>query len=142
MKFVYIHAVIFALWMLVFEKSPWPTLTLDRLARGDLPLDVRDDRSEPTSGVPAGKGRRGTRTSTSSCSRTRISPGSVHELTQQVHDRVIGRFGVDNDDETHTPLTAIRTMKGPKMMKPNFLLEDDVREELDWDRLSTTARSS
>ena len=28
MKFVYIHAVAFALWMLVFEKSPWPTLTL------------------------------------------------------------------------------------------------------------------
>jgi osmotically-inducible protein OsmY len=24
-------------------------------------------------------------------------------------------------------------MKGLKMMKPNFLLEDDVREELDWD---------
>ena len=28
MNFVYIHAVLFALWMLVFEKSPWPTLTL------------------------------------------------------------------------------------------------------------------
>ena len=28
MKFVYLHAVLFALWMLVFEKSPWPTLTL------------------------------------------------------------------------------------------------------------------
>jgi uncharacterized membrane protein len=28
MKFVYIHAVLFAAWMLVFEKSPWPTLTL------------------------------------------------------------------------------------------------------------------
>src|SRR5213078_1631429 len=28
MKFVYIHAVLFAVWMLVFEKSPWPTLTL------------------------------------------------------------------------------------------------------------------
>jgi uncharacterized membrane protein len=28
MKFVYIHAVLFATWMLVFEKSPWPTLTL------------------------------------------------------------------------------------------------------------------
>ena len=28
MKFVYIHAVAFAVWMLVFEKSPWPTLTL------------------------------------------------------------------------------------------------------------------
>jgi uncharacterized membrane protein len=28
MPFVYIHAVVFALWMLFFEKSPWPTLTL------------------------------------------------------------------------------------------------------------------
>ncbi|PZS26907.1 MAG: hypothetical protein DLM58_19855 [Pseudonocardiales bacterium] len=28
MKFVYVHVVLFALWMLVFEKSPWPTLTL------------------------------------------------------------------------------------------------------------------
>jgi uncharacterized membrane protein len=28
MNFVYIHAFLFALWMLVFEKSPWPTLTL------------------------------------------------------------------------------------------------------------------
>ena len=28
MPFVYIHAVVFGVWMLVFEKSPWPTLTL------------------------------------------------------------------------------------------------------------------
>ena len=28
MRFVYIHAVLFVVWMLVFEKSPWPTLTL------------------------------------------------------------------------------------------------------------------
>src|ERR1700730_14213610 len=28
MNFVYIHAVLFAVWMLIFEKSPWPTLTL------------------------------------------------------------------------------------------------------------------
>ena len=28
MRFVYIHAVAFAVWMLVFERSPWPTLTL------------------------------------------------------------------------------------------------------------------
>jgi uncharacterized membrane protein len=28
MIFVYVHIVIFAVWMLVFEKSPWPTLTL------------------------------------------------------------------------------------------------------------------
>jgi hypothetical protein len=28
MNFVYIHTLLFALWMLVFEKSPWPTLAL------------------------------------------------------------------------------------------------------------------
>jgi uncharacterized membrane protein len=28
MNFVYLHVVLFAIWMLVFERSPWPTLTL------------------------------------------------------------------------------------------------------------------
>ena len=28
MHFVYLHAMAFATWMLVFERSPWPTLTL------------------------------------------------------------------------------------------------------------------
>lgn len=28
MRFVYLHATFFAVWMLVFEESPWPTLTL------------------------------------------------------------------------------------------------------------------
>jgi uncharacterized membrane protein len=28
MAFVYVHILLFASWMLFFEKSPWPTLTL------------------------------------------------------------------------------------------------------------------
>ena len=28
MPFVYLHAIGFGVWMLFFEKSPWPTLTL------------------------------------------------------------------------------------------------------------------
>ena len=28
MNFVYLHIAVFAVWMLVLEKSPWPTLTL------------------------------------------------------------------------------------------------------------------
>lgn len=28
MQFVYLHAVLFVAWMLFFERSPWPTLTL------------------------------------------------------------------------------------------------------------------
>ena len=33
MPFVYIHAAAFALWMLAFERSPWPTLTLSSPSR-------------------------------------------------------------------------------------------------------------
>jgi uncharacterized membrane protein len=28
MRFVYLHAVLFAFWMIVVEHNPWPTLTL------------------------------------------------------------------------------------------------------------------
>ena len=28
MKFVYLHALVFAIWMIAVEQSPWPTLTL------------------------------------------------------------------------------------------------------------------
>jgi len=28
MAFVYLHVALFAVWMLVLERSPWPTLTL------------------------------------------------------------------------------------------------------------------
>ena len=28
MRFVYIHAVLFAVWMIFLEKDPWPKLTL------------------------------------------------------------------------------------------------------------------
>jgi uncharacterized membrane protein len=28
MRFVYLHVVLFAAWMVFFERSPWPTLTL------------------------------------------------------------------------------------------------------------------
>ena len=28
MKFVYVHVLVFAIWMIFFEKSPWQTLTL------------------------------------------------------------------------------------------------------------------
>jgi uncharacterized membrane protein len=28
MRFVFLHAVVFAAWMVFFERSPWPTLTL------------------------------------------------------------------------------------------------------------------
>jgi hypothetical protein len=70
MMFVYIHIAAFAVWMLVFEKSPWPTLTLvvslegrPRLregggdARGEHRAHADDSRADATGtrvGVRAG----------------------------------------------------------------------------------------
>ena len=43
--------------IIVAKKSPWPTLTPRRLAGGDFPVHLRDDRPDPPGGVPAGQSR-------------------------------------------------------------------------------------
>ncbi len=90
MLFVYIHAVVFAVWMLVLEKSPWPTLTLIvsleaiflstfvmigqnrqasfQQAKADHDFDVSEQELHTNTEL--------TRT--------------IHELTQQIHRHVIG----------------------------------------------------
>src|SRR3954464_11104178 len=61
MQFVYLHALVFAAWMLfvdaVHREEPVADADPDRLPRGDLPLDVRDDRPEPSSRLPTAEGR-------------------------------------------------------------------------------------
>ena len=47
MPFVYIHVAAFALWMLLVEREPVADADPRGLARGDLPVDLRDDRPEP-----------------------------------------------------------------------------------------------
>jgi uncharacterized membrane protein len=90
MPFVYVHVVVFAVWMLVFEKSPWPTLTLIvsleaiflstfvmigqnrqaayQQAKADHDFDVSEQELHTNTEL--------TRT--------------IHELTQQIHKQVIG----------------------------------------------------
>jgi uncharacterized membrane protein len=89
MPFVYIHAVVFAVWMLVFEKSPWPTLTLIvsleaiflstfvmigqnrqasyQQAKADHDFDVSEQELHANTDI------------------TR----AIHELTQQIHQQVV-----------------------------------------------------
>jgi uncharacterized membrane protein len=95
MPFVYIHAVVFAVWMLVFEKSPWPTLTLIvsleaiflstfvmigqnrqasyQQAKADHDFDVSEQELHTNTEL--------TRT--------------IHELTQQIHQHVVGPAGTE-----------------------------------------------
>jgi uncharacterized membrane protein len=93
MPFVYIHAVAFGVWMLVLEKSPWPTLTLIvsleaiflstfvmigqnrqgayQQAKADHDFDVSEQELHTNTEL--------TRT--------------IHELTQQIHQQVVGGAG-------------------------------------------------
>jgi uncharacterized membrane protein len=95
MPFVYIHAVLFAVWMLVFEKSPWPTLTLIvsleaiflstfvmigqnrqaayQQAKADHDFDVSEQELH---------------------SNTAITQ-AIHELTKQIHEHVVARPSAD-----------------------------------------------
>jgi uncharacterized membrane protein len=90
MPFVYLHAIGFGVWMLFFEKSPWPTLTLVvsleaiflstfvmigqnrqaayQQAKADHDFDVSEQELHINTEL--------TRT--------------IHELTQQIHKQVIG----------------------------------------------------
>ena len=90
MWFVYIHVVAFAIWMLVFEKSPWPTLTLIvsleaiflstfvmigqnrqatfQQAKADHDFDVSEQELHTNTEL------------------TR----AIHDLTQQIHRQVVG----------------------------------------------------
>ena len=90
MKFVYIHAVLFAVWMLAFERSPWPTLTLVvsleaiflstfvmigqnrqavyQQAKADHDFDVSEQELHANTEVT----------------------NAIHELTRQIHQQVVG----------------------------------------------------
>jgi hypothetical protein len=76
MCFVYLHAGLFAVWMLVFEASPWPTLTLivslEAIFLSTFVMIAR------TAKPPSSRPRPTTTTATSTpySSRTPSSPGS------------------------------------------------------------------
>jgi uncharacterized membrane protein len=90
MKFVYLHLLAFAFWMLVVERSPWPTLT----------LTVSLEAIFLTSFVMIGQNRQaafqqakadhdfveGEEELRHNTQLTR----EIHELTRELHDHVLG----------------------------------------------------
>ena len=91
MRFVYIHAVVFVVWMLFIESNPWPTLTLIvsleaiflstfvmigqnrqstfQQAKADHDFDVSEQELHANTDL------------------TR----AIHDLTQQIHQHVVGQ---------------------------------------------------
>ena len=90
MPFVYLHVLVFGLWMVVFEQSPWPTLT----------LVVSLEAIFLSSFVMVGQNRQAAFQQAKADHdfveevqelklNTQLTR-EIHELTREVHDKIVG----------------------------------------------------
>jgi uncharacterized membrane protein len=90
MRFVYIHVALFAVWMIVFEKSPWPTLTLVvSLEAIFLSTFVMIGQNRQATFQQA-KADHDYEEEEALLNENTVLTRSIHELTQQVHDKMMG----------------------------------------------------
>jgi len=98
MKFVYMHAVVFAVWMIFVEQSPWPTLT----------LAVSLEAIFLSTFVMIGQNRQGAFQQAKADhdfveeeqelkTNTDLTR-QIHELTLELHERLVGKASVDRPD--------------------------------------------
>ncbi len=90
MPFVYIHAVAFAVWMLVLERSPWPTLTLvvslEAIFLSTFVMIGQNRQAE----FQQAKADHDFREQELELRKNTELTETIHALTQQVHARVCG----------------------------------------------------
>ena len=90
MNFVYIHAALFAVWMIVFEKSPWPTLTLVvSLEAIFLSTFVMIGQNRQASFQQA-KADHDYMEEESLLGENTTLTRTIHQLTQEVHEHILG----------------------------------------------------
>jgi uncharacterized membrane protein len=90
MAFVYLHIVLFAVWMLVFENSPWPTLTLIvSLEAIFLSTFVMIGQNRQAAFQQAKADHDYSQEEAMLKENTDITK-MIHELTLQLHDSVLG----------------------------------------------------
>ncbi|HUI47072.1 MAG TPA: DUF1003 domain-containing protein [Acidimicrobiia bacterium] len=97
MRFVYIHAVLFAVWMIVFEKSPWPTLTLVvSLEAIFLSTFVMIGQNRQASFQQAKADHDYSEEEAMLKENTDLTK-AIHELTRQVHEKLLGAAPAGGD---------------------------------------------
>jgi uncharacterized membrane protein len=109
MNFVYLHAFLFALWMIVFEKSPWPTLTLIvSLEAIFLSTFVMIGQNRQAAFQQAKADRDYKDVNTLLVENTDLTR-AVHRLTEDVHESILG----DATPPTSTPTSTPTSEPGP-----------------------------
>jgi uncharacterized membrane protein len=95
MLFVYIHIAAFAIWMLVFEKSPWPTLTLIvSLEAIFLSTFVMIGQNRQAQFQQAKADHDYSEEEALLKENTDLTR-AIHQLTQQLHEKLVGRAHPD-----------------------------------------------
>src|SRR5436305_12540984 len=95
MKFVYIHAVIFAVWMLFIERNPWPKLTLIvSLEAIFLSTFVMIGQNRQASFQQSKADHDFLEQEQELKLNTEVTK-AVHELTQQIHQAVVRTNGAE-----------------------------------------------
>ena len=89
MNFVYMHAIIFAVWMLFIESSPWPTLTLVvSLEAIFLSTFVMIGQNRQAAFQQA-KADHDFATGEQELNSNTDLTKSIHQLTTEIHDRIV-----------------------------------------------------
>jgi uncharacterized membrane protein len=92
MRFVYLHLIGFGVWMLFFEKSPWPTLTLVvSLEAIFLSTFVMIGQNRQASFQQAKADHDFVEQEHELKLNTRLTR-EIHDLTVEVHGAVVGRI--------------------------------------------------
>jgi uncharacterized membrane protein len=104
MQFVYLHALLFAVWMLVFEKSPWPTLTLivslEAIFLSTFVM-IGQNRQAAFQEAKADHDYAGIdNLLEENTELTRL----VHQLTKELHQHILGSPATSSDPPRKTPL--------------------------------------
>jgi uncharacterized membrane protein len=103
MTFVYLHVVLFAVWMLVFEKSPWPTLTLIvSLEAIFLSTFVMIGQNRQAAFQQAKSDRDYQDVNTLLVENTDLTR-TINQMTEEVHRRLLGQSTTPAANENGAP---------------------------------------
>jgi uncharacterized membrane protein len=98
MNFVWIHALIFAVWMLVLERSPWPTLTLVVSLEAIFLSTFVMIGQNRQSAFQQAKADHDFETQELELKTNTELTRQIHLLTAELHQRLIGRPATDPPD--------------------------------------------
>jgi uncharacterized membrane protein len=95
MRFVYLHALGFAAWMLFFERSPWPTLTLVVSLEAIFLSTFVMIGQNRQSAFQEAKADHDFSEEEQELKLNTTLTREIHELTREVHARIVGDPSAD-----------------------------------------------